>query len=209
MARARYRVSPRRGAFREPYDRVLIVTEGEKTEPLYFGELVSRYRINTANVRIVPSALGSDPESVVTAALEMRDAEERHGEQYDRVYCVFDRDSHENFDAATETANRESIQVARSWPCFEYWLLLHYAPVRHPFAATQRRSPCENCIAELRKHLDGYRKATPGLFARLEGRLGRAMSFATQALADAQATNAANPSTEVHLLVAYLQQIKD
>ena len=141
MARARDRVSPRRPAFREPYDRVLIVTEGEKTEPLYFRELVFRYRINTANVRIVPSALGSDPVSVVTAALKMRDAEERQGEQYDRVYCVFDRDSHENFDAATETASRESIQVARSWPCFEYWLLLHYEYVRHPFARTQRRSP--------------------------------------------------------------------
>lgn len=199
----------RRGAFREPYDRVLIVTEGQKTEPLYFRELVIRYRINTANVRIVPSTLGSDPESVVTAALAMRDEEVLQGEQYDQVYCVFDRDSHANFGPASEKANREGIRVARSWPCFEYWLLLHYEFVRRPFARTQRRSPCDNCIATLRQHLAGYEKATPGLFGRLEERLDQATSSARQALADAQATSEANPSTEVHLLVAYLQQIRN
>ena len=42
MARRHNRLHPRAGSFREPYDRVLIVTEGRKTEPLYFRELVTR-----------------------------------------------------------------------------------------------------------------------------------------------------------------------
>jgi len=208
LARARHGVSRRRSAFREPYDRVLIVTEGERTEPLYFGELVTRYRLNTANVRIVPSTMGSDPVSVVTAALEIRDAEVRQGEQYDQVYCVFDRDSHANFDAATQKAVREGIRIARSWPCFEYWLLLHYEFVRRPFVQTQSGSACDNCIAMLRRHISGYRKATPGLFGRLEERVDQATAAARQALADVQTTGAENPSTEVHLLVGYLRQIK-
>ena len=38
----------RRGPRREAYDRVLIVCEGECTEPLYFQDLMARYRLSTA-----------------------------------------------------------------------------------------------------------------------------------------------------------------
>ena len=40
----------RRGPRREPYDRVLIVCEGECTEPLYFQDLTAHYRLSTANM---------------------------------------------------------------------------------------------------------------------------------------------------------------
>ena len=40
----------RRKAKRESYDKVLIVCEGEKTEPNYFNELINFYKLNTANV---------------------------------------------------------------------------------------------------------------------------------------------------------------
>ena len=35
-----------------PYDVVLIVCEGEKTEPNYFEELKDAFRLNNANVKI-------------------------------------------------------------------------------------------------------------------------------------------------------------
>ena len=205
----RPQVVGRRGRqVREPYDRVLIVTEGEKTEPLYFRELIKAYRINTANVHVTSSTSGSDPISVVQAATRIRDAETHHGEQFDKVYCVFDRNSHRNFDAASELAGREDIRLARSWPCFEYWLLLHYEFVRAPFARTQANSPCDKCISMLRKHVGTYRKASPGMFERLSGRLEGAKSSARRALADAEATLEPNPSTELHILVEYLQRLK-
>lgn len=37
---------------RAPYDRVLIVCEGEKTEPNYFNELKDYYKLNSANVEV-------------------------------------------------------------------------------------------------------------------------------------------------------------
>ena len=40
----------RQNAKRKPYDKVLIVCEGEKTEPNYFNELKDHYEINTAKV---------------------------------------------------------------------------------------------------------------------------------------------------------------
>lgn len=52
---------------REAYDAVLIVCEGEKSEPKYFNGLKGAYRLSSANIHIMP-ADGTDPMSVVTFA---------------------------------------------------------------------------------------------------------------------------------------------
>jgi hypothetical protein len=54
----------RRQARRAAYDKVLIVCEGEQTEPNYFNELKDYYRLHSANVRVTGEC-GSDPMSVV------------------------------------------------------------------------------------------------------------------------------------------------
>ena len=81
----------RRSPRREPYDRVLIVCEGEKTEPNYFRELCAHYRLSTANIEVTQGE-GNDPVSVVRTAKRLQKSETRQGERYDRIYCVFDRD---------------------------------------------------------------------------------------------------------------------
>ena len=69
MARRRSdRQIARRGPTREPYDRVLIVCEGERTEPLYLRELADHYRLSTANFKVV--GRGADPKTVVREAME-------------------------------------------------------------------------------------------------------------------------------------------
>ena len=82
MAAKAQRVGRRKPRVREPYDRVLIVTEGEKTEPLYFRELVSTYRINTANVEVTPSTSGSDEQPLRQLHLDAPEAR-RHVSQGD------------------------------------------------------------------------------------------------------------------------------
>ena len=192
---------------RDPRERVLIVTEGQKTEPLYLEDLVAHYRINAAAVTVVPSTRGSDPLSVVDVALKTDRHERRLGEQYDRVYCVFDRDSHANFDAASDKAKAKGLLPARSWPCFEFWLLLHYRYTRHPYESSDGRSPCDNCIHDLRQHMGDYDKGQAGLFDLLKGRIEQAKTHARRAMEDAKEVNQPNPSTEVHELVDYLQKL--
>lgn len=109
---------------REPYDRVLIICEGSKTEPLYFIGIRNRYRLNLANVAVVNE--GSAPITVVKTALDHQNRELNLGEKYDVVFCVFDRDEHETFDEACALAKANKLKLARSWPCFEFWLLLHF-----------------------------------------------------------------------------------
>ena len=75
----------RRKAKRSPYDKVLIVCEGEKTEPNYFNECIQFYKLNTANVE-VDGTCGSSPMSVYQRTIELCRTESRKGVPFDRGY---------------------------------------------------------------------------------------------------------------------------
>ena len=195
----------RRSPAREPYDRVLIVCEGEKSEPTYFQAMVNHRRLSTANVVIV--GVGSDPRLLVVKAKRLKTREQRIGEQYDEVYCVFDRDEHAYFDTASGNARDAGIRLARSWPCFEYWLVVHFVYHRRLYGPSGNRTASQNCVIDLKKHLPGYTKSGAGVYGVLEDRLETAKANAKRALADAKETGRPNPSTEVHRLVAYLQAL--
>ena len=196
----------RRRPQREPYDRVLIACVGERTEPLYFRELAKANGLSTANVAVVPSHL--DPMGVVKLAKEKRREERRKGDDYDRIYCVFDHDDQKHFESASQAAEKARFHLARSWPCFEFWFLLHFEYTRQPFQRSEGKSKCNNCISALKRYLPSYTKQGKGKFQELEERLDDAMNHADRALRDAQSTKAHNPSTEVHELVRYLRAIK-
>jgi hypothetical protein len=112
----------RRASQREPYDTALIVCEGQKTEPHYLDGLKQEYKLSSANIRITP-ADGTDAVSIVRFAKAQA---ERDG-GYDRVYCVFDRDGHRNFTEAIGLIRQFGYIPIVSWPCFEIWVLLHFA----------------------------------------------------------------------------------
>ena len=207
MARRSPRKPSRRQApKREPYNRVLIVCEGSKSEPLYFSEIRRRYRLSTANVQVVNE--GSAPISVVNEASKRQKKELDLGEKYDYVFCVFDRDEHATFDAACAKAKGKKQELVRSWPCFEFWLLLHFGYSRKPYARSGALSPAANCLRDLREHLPDYEKTQRGLFEYLEDRLEDAKSNAQRTIVDASKTKEPNPSTEIHRLVEYLQNLK-
>ena len=200
----------RPGPEREPYDRVLIVCEGGQTERTYFAELAARYRLSTANIHVV--GRGADPRTVVREAKKRSRRERRHGETYDKVYCVFDRDEHETFEQACWEARDSRVIVAASWPCFEFWLRLHFGYSRKPYAKSGGRTAAQTCVDEAsRLFLNvlqfSYRKAARGVFAVLEDQLEEAKIHAADALVDARATGQYNPSTGVHQLVDYLQSL--
>ena len=185
---------------------MLIVCEGRRTEPLYFQDIVDRYRLSIANIKVIGS--GADPRTVVREAKKERNRERRRGEKFDRVYCVFDRDEHATFQAAFDEAGASGLFLTRSWPCFEFWLRLHFKFSRQPYGRTGGRSPAQNCVDDVRHYLPHYAKAVHGVFFELEERLEEAKARAARALNDARTTGAFNPSTEVHKLVDYLQSLK-
>ena len=168
---------------RDPYDVVLVVCEGAKTEKKYLQELRDTFKLNTANVRIVGDEWGSSPRSVVEYAL----AEYRKEKKYNRVFCVFDKDRHSTYHKALERIQRttmgkgDAIEAITSVPCFEIWILLHFCYTTKPFdSAVPAGSICAPVIKSLKKHISLYDKGMEGLFSLLKERLPTAMKHASQ-----------------------------
>jgi hypothetical protein len=193
---------------KDPYDVILIVCEGRKTEPRYFEELKNALRLSNANVRIC--GRGTDPLSVVTFAIEIY----RQEPEFDRVYCVFDRDRHTTYDAALDKVRRARLGkgvelfAIPSVPCFEFWLLLHYVYTTRPFDAPPGDSICSKVIEELRKYIPEYRKARPDIFRISQDKLDTAIPNASRVEHFHLASGTDNPSTLVHSLVGYLRSLK-
>jgi hypothetical protein len=96
---------------------ILIVCEGENTEPSYFNH----FRITSARVTSVGE--GYNTVSLVNRALAL--APEG---LYDQVWCVFDKDdfNDNDFNSAIQIAEVHNFGVAYSNQSFEYWLILHF-----------------------------------------------------------------------------------
>ena len=207
----------RRKETRQPYQRILIVCEGEKTEPLYLNEIRTHYRLASSNVQILPSGLGTAPLQIVNYAEQLfRSGDQTKGiypKSFDLVYVVFDRDSHLTYHQALDRAAAlngklrndmgERVQFAAvvSVPCFELWLLLHFQNVQAPMTRGA-------VYQALKQHLPDYDKGQSGHWPSTQ----HLLQDATQrALACAQLTNAydgVEPYTDMHQVVATLTQLR-
>lgn len=212
----------RRAATRTPKRRVLIVTEGELTEVEYFEALKSGLKLTNVDLDICGKECDSSPTAVVRYALQRADAEGAHDKGgYNDIYCVFDRDTHEDFERALSqihAANRpgsrfkgETATAIPSYPCFEFWLLLHFTYTRAPFTSENGKTAAQAVQAALREH-DPFKKFEKSLTAEmletLERNTQNAIDRADKADQDTIETGEANPSTKVHLLVKALLSLR-
>ncbi len=200
----------RRQSRRSSYDKILIVCEGEKTEPNYFTELVNHYKLNTANIEIDGSC-GSSPKSVLQRAEQLALIETNKGDSYDRIYCVFDKDSHETYyDTLEKIAAKKPNNIfyaAISIPCFEYWLLLHFKYTTKPYASTGNSSIANEVLKELKTLLPNYSKGDENIFNLLIDQIEFAKQNASRAITASEKNHTDNPSTNIHELVDYLQKL--
>ncbi|MGP2785412.1 MULTISPECIES: RloB family protein [Serratia] len=194
-----------------PYDRVLIVCEGSKTEPNYFEEMRDCYELSTANIEITGEC-GSNPGSILKYARYLyRDSCDK-GIPFDRVYCVFDRDMHVDYEETLKKiAGIKPFNVFRainSVPCFEYWLLLHFIYTTKAYKGQGNNSSGKQALAELKQYIPNYDKGMRGVFHSLSGQLSFAISNSKRAVRSANDSGNENPSTYVHELVEYLMGLK-
>lgn len=201
----------RQREMRESYDKVLIVCEGEKTEPHYITALRDHFSLTQANIEIDPKS-DSSPTSVVAYAKECITANKT--DPYDHVYCVIDRDRHADFQKAlNQVAGFRSkdtdLHIIVSNPCFEYWILLHFVYMTKAFG-TSGDSPCQELISsELKKYIPDYAKGDDAIMADLvSNQLGTALANAQRSYDSAVKNSIKNPKTEMHILVEYLKNLK-
>ncbi|MCG8029983.1 MAG: RloB family protein [Candidatus Thiodiazotropha taylori] len=208
----------RKKAKRRSYERILIVSEGSKTEPQYFKELRSEYRLSSANVLVIPSGLGTDPLSVVQSAREIFTKGDSHSgieaRSFEMVYVLVDRDDHTTYHQALDCAaslNRKLrndlgqpilFRVIASVPCFELWLLLHFSNIdeQHPLSR-------QEVYARLKEHLPGYEKGEKGHFDATKPRIDEAIARSQQLANVKNEHDDQGPFCAVHELVQTLTNL--
>lgn len=202
---------------RAGYDRILIVSEGSKTEPSYFKEIRAEYRLHSANVEVQPSVLGTEPLQVVDYARELFENGDRHKgvrpRAFEQVYAVFDRDDHRTFHNALARARaldgtlrndlKQLVKFAAipSRPSFEFWLLLHFEDVR---GLIHR----DEAMRRLKRHLPGYNKGYGQAFAETKSTLQAAMDRARILARRGDPADDTEPYTAVVDLVELLANLK-
>ncbi|MGB1763597.1 RloB family protein [Alloalcanivorax xenomutans] len=202
----------RKGARRAAYKKILIVCEGEKTEPNYFEGAREYYELNTVNVE-VRGDCGSDPMSIVSFAKQRYREEKDAGDPFDQIYCVFDKDGHATYtraiDALTSATPKDTYFTINSVPSFEYWLLLHFVYSTRPYTALPGNSSGNQVLTDLKNYIPDYEKGRRTIFEELIEQLEQAKNYAKRVLQESKRNQTDNPSTRVHELVEALQKLKD
>ncbi len=142
----------RRRSSREPRKKFLLFCEGKNTEPLYFEAIGRSCASTLVDIRSVRAA--GVPQTIAERATDhIRSLPRRRKhsfEERDQVWAVFDRDEHERFEDAVRRCWEGGVQVARSNPCFELWLLLH----ERDFDAVLDRHQMQRELARVRPDYD-------------------------------------------------------
>ena len=110
----------------------LIVTEGEKTEPNYFGGLRQKIKEKLGGcIDIEVYGKGCGTKKLIESTKKII---KNSKILYQNVWVVFDKDDFKDFDTAIELRNElenelgkeTNVGVAWSNQSFEYWLYLHF-----------------------------------------------------------------------------------
>ena len=199
----------RRKWARMPYDRVLIVCEGSKTECNYFDEIRRKFRLPNTHIFVIPSELGTNPRSVVNSAEQ---AFVTNLGSFERVFPVFDRDDHPDYANAIFMATARNGRLRNdenkpvtfepivSVPCFEFWLLLHFEDIKHLLHK-------DVVLERLRGHISDYTKGMLGVFGMTESLVSIAMQRADKLRETSDRTTGTDLYTDVHYLVGLLQNL--
>jgi len=202
---------------RASYDRILIVSEGSKTEPLYLNEIRAEHRLSTTNVQVQPSQYGTTPLQVVEYAeylfINGDETKNIQPRAFERVFAVFDRDDHLTYhNALSRAAARDKklrnelnqavrFEAIASVPCFELWLLLHFEDVLAPLHRTE-------VYQQLRQFFPDYDKGQAGHYAETRQHLNAATERAVFLATQFNAHHGTDPYTDIHSLVTLLTTLK-
>ena len=140
---------------------ILIVCEGERTEPNYFDQF------EVTNITIDPRGIGDNTIRLVKYAIN-----ESKRNDYDQVWCVFDKDSFpkDNFNNAVQLAQNNDFGIAYSNESFELWYILHYEYLNSQITRDQYIKKLNNIFKSKKDEgfPDSYKKNDPNIYRILK-----------------------------------------
>ncbi len=189
-------VQSRRVNVRALRQRLLIVCEGEQTEPAYFKS----FQIPG---QVIVHAKGFGETTLKLIEQAQKEAE-NDTDGYDQTWCVFDRDdcTVADINSAFQQASRLGYRVAFSNQAFELWYLLHF----HYFNTAMTRQQYYERLDQLLGF--PYRKNHNTMYDHLLDRQQEAIRNAERLLNQYNPWQPAHcdPSTTVHWLVEELNK---
>lgn len=206
MSRRRFKsnIKPRRKDKRVERKRLVIVSEGEKTEPIYF----KKFRRREINLQIItPNCAHTDPKGLIEFAYDIKFEDDINEKNGDRIICVFDVNSNteQQLKEAKTLGKRRNIDLCLSNPCFEIWILIHFEIGVH-------FSNCDSLIHQLKKHIPRYEKSAE-VYSQI-------LPHIDDAIIEAKRLNKwhlnngtelfsrnSNPSTQVFEIIEYIMTI--
>lgn len=143
----------RKHEFKNPKaNSFLIVTEGERTEPLYFKgiqKLIKDKIGGTVDVIEVPTIEIFGAGSATGKLIEITERLVKEAKIiYQNIWVVFDKDDFEDFDEAIKSGENMGYKIAWSNQSFEYWLYMHF------------------CYSDSALHRDEWNKKLDEIFAQ-------------------------------------------
>lgn len=196
---------------------ILIVTEGEKSEPKYFEHF--RTRQNNVEVRVVPNSKNgskTDYLNLIRKASRICKDDDLSPKSGDSVWIVADGDvnyqaedaikkKNEALTQARATAEKEAYSLLISNPCFELWYLLHlrYTTAHLPDYDAVKKALEQAGIKDYEKHNDLYEQLASETIEAIK----RAKRLETHQVENGFILPLgidANPFTEVYRLVEKL-----
>ena len=192
-------------------ERHLIVTEGTKTEPLYFEAIRKRVndRYHGQWVTIEIFGTGDHTLGLLERAVSKAEASVSG---FSHVWIVYDKDSfpaNEFNDVATRcsslSANGVKFHAIWSNECFELWYILHFEYLQTPLPRGDYDAKVSGCLEALGK--GGYTKSRDDMFDILEPYLASAKRNAgrLEKLNEGRTPADSTPGTKVHRLIDALE----
>lgn len=177
---------------------ILIVCEGEKTEPNYFEQF------EVTNIRIEPRGIGDNTIGLVEYAIK-----ESVTNDYDQVWCVFDKDSFpiQNFNSAVQLAKNNHFGIAYSNESFELWYILHFEFLNSQITRDQYIKKLNNIFKSKKNEgfPDSYRKNDPNIYRILKPYQNTALKNAKNLSKDY--ANELVPSSAAQCPVTYVYKL--
>jgi len=199
---------------KEPYPKFLIVCEDTVSGYRYLIDAVKHFRLSTANFSIV--GLGQSPINIVDHAKNIYDLEfSSHRPNFEQVFCVFDRDTHNTYynalskiDAINNNLGTTTFSGITSNPCFEIWLLLHFVYTTKLYTPSQNRSASNHVLSDLIQHLPSYNKSCNDAFIQTIQNIEVATKRAEQLAQHCASSFTDSPSTKMDQLMTYISTVK-
>lgn len=194
----------------------LIITEGERTEPLYFRGLkkLIQEKVGGAVDIVEAPRIDIHGEGCATGKLiEIADQKVKDAKIiYQNIWVVFDKDDFADFDQAIEAGTSRGYHIAWSNQSFEYWLYLHFCYADSALHREDWASKLSDIFKQYGLGDGTYKKNYEEIYAlvnRYDG-VNAAIKNAKRRMAgfekSGKKASEYDPGTKVHVLVENLKQ---